>query len=216
LWERLVLPENWVLNCPSIQGLGTHGTAVDWSLSNCAQTLSVLAAQADVLVGHDLGGVLAAMLAKPDQNIVLSGTALRYYWWAIRGTALPGVQRVFYQRYAGRRFLSRGGLPENSADLLTAFGDNGPDWSDRMRQIAAGMKPPRGLANKLSACKVHLIWGEQDPWYPMFIAKAIQRATQASLHTLPCGHFTPWEDPVGFSQALQQCLGSSAFSASGK
>lgn len=208
-----MLPETWELNCPPIQGLGANGTAADWSLSNCAQTLSVLAAKADVLMGHDLGGVLAAMLAKPEQSVVLSGTALRTYWWAIRGTALPGFQRFFYQRYAGQRFLSRGGLSEHRQDLLATFGDNGADWPDRMRQIAAGMKPPKELAKKLRDCKVHLIWGDQDPWYPLIVAKAVQRATHASLQTLPCGHFAPWEDPVGFSQALTQCLASSPGSA---
>jgi pimeloyl-ACP methyl ester carboxylesterase len=196
------LPADWELMCPQIPGLGPEGTAADWSLEACAALLSAQAQNADVVLGHDLGGVLAAMVAKPGQTLVLSGTALSYYWWAIRATAWPGVQRWFYQRYSGRRFLSQGSLPEQTESLLDAFGDHGLDWSDRMRRIAQAMKPPADLARRVRACRVHLIWGQRDPWYPRVVARSVQRGTAGELCWLPCGHFAPWEDPEGFSSAL--------------
>jgi pimeloyl-ACP methyl ester carboxylesterase len=202
LWERLVLPSDWVLSCPSVRGLGPEGTDAGWSLEACVQQLRSQTESADVILGHDLGGVVAAMVAKPGQTLVLSGTALGCYWWAIRGTAMPLLHRWFYQRYGGRRFLSQGSLPEHEESLLAAFGDHGPGWSDRMRRIARAMKPPAGLAQGLRACNVHLVWGTRDPWYPAVVAHSVQRGTGGQLHWLPCGHFAPWEDPEGFSHVL--------------
>ena len=203
LWERLVLPKDWTLDCPPIPGLGPGGTPPDWSLNGCVTQLAPQARQADLIVGHDLGGVLAAMLARPDQRVVLSGTALSLYWWAIRASALPVLHRAFYQRYGGRRFLSQGASPSHAESLLQAFGENGPDWPDRMRQIARAMQPPANLGRKLHPCKVQLVWGDQDPWYPKWVAQAVRRATQGDLHFLKSGHFAPWEDPAGFSAILQ-------------
>ena len=142
------------------------------------------------------------MCARPTQTVVLSGTALAVYWWAIRATAWPLAHRWFYQRHGGHRFLSQGSLPEHRDGLLSAFGDHGPGWSDRMRRIAQGMKPPLGLAARLKESEVHLIWGERDPWYPKSVAHAVRRGTTGTLHWLPCGHFVPWEEPEGFSQIL--------------
>ena len=202
LWERLQLPPNWQLTAPQVPGLGDDGTPPNWSLENCIEELDPLADTADLLVGHDLGGVLSAMLARPGQGVVLSGTALGLYWSAIRLTTLPHVHRWFYERHGGRRFLAGGCLPEHAGSLLRAFGDHGPDWPARMRQIAKGMKPPRDLARRLRSCGVRLIWGRRDPWYPRRVAGAVQRTTGGQLNWLSCGHFAPWEDPQGFASLL--------------
>jgi pimeloyl-ACP methyl ester carboxylesterase len=202
LWERLQLPPNWELLAPPVSGLGSDGTPEDWSLDSCVEQLRPLAVNADMLVGHDLGGVLCAMLAKPGQGVVLSGTALGLYWSAIRLTTLPPVHRWFYERHAGRRFLSGGCLPEHAGSLLEAFGDHGEDWPARMRRIARAMKPPPDLARRLRSCGVRLVWGNRDPWYPQRVARAVQRTTGGQLHWLTCGHFAPWEDPRGFGAIL--------------
>ncbi|MBN92595.1 MAG: hypothetical protein CL928_00760 [Deltaproteobacteria bacterium] len=202
LWERLQLPEGWELVAPMVPGLGDDGTDESWTLSGCVEQLAPLAAEADILVGHDLGGVLTAMLASPGQSVVLSGTALGHYWSAIRLTSLPSVHRFFYERHGGRRFLSRGGLPEHSGSLLEAFGDHGPGWPGRMRIIARNMRPPPNLAARLRSCGVRLAWGRSDPWYPPRVAKAVQRTTGGHLHWLECGHFAPWERPREFVAVL--------------
>jgi pimeloyl-ACP methyl ester carboxylesterase len=202
LWERLDLPGDWQVNAPHVPGLGDDGTPSDWRLSQCASQLQHHAQDADVLIGHDLGGVLCAMLAQPGQRVVLSGTALGLYWWAIRATALPGLQRWFYQRHGGRHFLSKGASAPHRESLLAAFSDHGQDWPDRMRTIAKAMQPPKGLAQRLQACDVQLIWGQQDPWYPRSVAQSLRRSTGGTLHWLPCGHFAPWECADGFSKIL--------------
>ena len=119
LWERLVLPTGWHLECPAVPGLGEDGTPSDWSLSSCVQALSVQCASADVIIGHDMGGVLAAMCARPTQTVVLSGTALAVYWWAIRATAWPLAHRWLYQRHGGHRFVTRF---DSRASRWIAFG----------------------------------------------------------------------------------------------
>ncbi len=202
LFERLQLPEGWTLTAPQLPGLGPDGTSPDWSLQGCADELESYTEHADILIGHDMGGVLCGMLAKPGQTVVLSGTALGMYWTAIRVTTLPVLRGYFYDLHQGRRFLSRGCLPEHSPALLEAFGDHGPDWSQRMRLIAGKMKPPMGLSIVLRSCGVRLAWGRKDPWYPGFIARTIARTTGGKLKWLESGHFGPWEDPRGFVDVL--------------
>ena len=202
LYERVTLPPAWTLTAPPVPGLGSDGTADDWSLAWCVEQLRPEAEHADILVGHDLGGVAAAMLAQPGQTVVLSGTALGAYWIPIRATALPVAHRYFYQRHAGRRFISRGSLPEHTPGLLEAFGDHGPDWGDRMRRIAWGMRPPLFTAVRLRACGVRLAWGRQDPWYPSWVAHTLERTTGGKLSWLESGHFLPWENPHGFAAVI--------------
>jgi pimeloyl-ACP methyl ester carboxylesterase len=202
LFERLRLPPGWTLDAPAVPGLGDDGTPEGWSLAGCVAALQPAAEHADILVGHDLGGVVAAMLARPGQAVVLSGTALGAYWLPINATALPGLERYFYRRHAGRRFLSRGCLPEHAPSLLEAFGDHGPDWAARMRLIAWRMRPPLFTAIRLRACGVRLAWGRQDPWYPGWVARTLERTTGGHLTWLESGHFAPWEDPRGFAGVL--------------
>ncbi|MCO4770157.1 MAG: alpha/beta hydrolase [Deltaproteobacteria bacterium] len=209
LWERVTVPRGYHLIRPQVPGLGADGTPDDFSLEWAATQLSQRWAtdEADVLMGHDMGGVLAAMLAQPGQKVVLSGTALGPYWSLIRMTAWPFFNRAFYHRYAGRTFLRRGCLPEHRETLLDAFADHGPGWAERMRRIAMAMKPPRALGLDLRRNDVLLAWGRQDPWYPPFpVARAVAAACRGRLELLEAGHFAPWEAPGGFSEALAAFL----------
>jgi pimeloyl-ACP methyl ester carboxylesterase len=205
LWERIEVPRGWTLVRPPVPGLGGDGTPDTWSLEWAAARLDQLwdCADADVLMGHDMGGVLAAMLARPGQKVVLSGTALGPYWQMIRATAWPFLNRAFYHQYAGKVFLRNGCLPEHREALLEAFGDHGEGWAERMRQIARSMRPPRGLARSLRRAEVLLAWGRQDPWYPPLpVGRALAASTGGRLTLLEAGHFAPWEAPGGFSEAL--------------
>ena len=204
LWERIEVPDDCDFQTPEVLGLGKEGTPLNWSLESCVEQLNPMAESADVVIGHDLGGVLAAMLARPGQTVVLSGTALANYWLGIRLTALPLLQQVFYQRHGGRHFLRKGSLPEHRDGLLTAFSDHGDDWPDRMRRIAQAMRPPAGLAQGLKGCQVHLFWGKSDPWYPAWVAHSIRRVSRGQLHWLDSGHFTPWEAAPQFSRLLRE------------
>ena len=209
LWERIEVPRGYELRRPPVPGLGGDGTPDDWSLSWAARVLDQRwdCADADVLMGHDMGGVLAAMLARPGQKVVLSGTALGPYWRLIRATAWPFLNRAFYHQYAGKVFLRNGCLPEHRDALLDAFADHGEGWAERMRRIAKAMNPPRGLGRKLEGNDVLLAWGRQDPWYPPLpVGRAVAASTGGQLALLEAGHFAPWEAPGGFSEALARFL----------
>lgn len=205
LWERLTLPRGWEMRCPPVPGLGGDGTPDDWSLSWAASVLDQRwdCAEADVIMGHDMGGVLAAMLARPGQKVVLSGTALGPYWRLIRMTAWPFLNRLFYHQYAGRTFLRQGCMPEHREALLDAFAEHGDGWAERMRRIAMAMAPTAALGTALRGNDVLLAWGRQDPWYPPLpVARAVAHATRGRLALLEAGHFAPWEAPGGFSEVL--------------
>lgn len=202
LYERLVLPPRFDLECPWVPGLGPDGTPRDWTLQGCAEELAPAVDGADILIGHDMGGVLVAMLAQSGQTVVLSGTALGMYWTMIRATTLPGLRRFFYTRYGGERFIRKGCLPEYAPSLMEAFGDHGEDWPGRMQIVARAMKTPPGLPITLRSCGVRLAWGRKDPWYPPSIARTICKTTGGKLQWLDAGHFAPWEDPRGFAAVI--------------
>lgn len=202
LYEKLQLPPGWTLDVPPLPGLGPEGTPADWTLAGCVEAMRPHARGQDILVGHDMGGVIAAYLAEPGQTVVLSGTALGLYWMMIRGTTLPRLRDYFYVKHGGRRFLAQGCLPEYATGLLAAFGDHGEDWPDRMRLIAREMRVAPFLALRLRACGVRLAWGRRDPWYPAWIARTMKRTTGGTLTWLESGHFAPWEDPRGFAAVI--------------
>ncbi len=207
LWERIDAPRGWDLRCPPVPGLGQGGTPDAWNLEWAARLIRERweTESADILMGHDLGGVLAAMLARPGQKVVLSGTALGPYWSLIRMTAWPFLNRAFYHQYAGRVFLSKGCMPEHRDALLDAFANHGDGWAERMRRIARAMRPPASLGLDLRRNPVLLAWGRQDPWYPPIpVARAVASASNGRLELLEAGHFAPWEAPGGFSEALAE------------
>ena len=161
-----------------------------------------------ILIGHDLGGVVAALAAlqRPPRQVVLSGTALGPYWAMVRATAAPVLWRYFYQRHAGRRFVAGAVAPERSAEALAAFPGADPS---QMRAIALGKTPPPRLAQRLAAvCPVRLIWGRQDRWYPPWVARALSRATGAPITWIDAGHLAMWEAPRPYAAALRALLSS--------
>lgn len=194
----------------AFRGLGTPDPRDDWSLESFVAEARERWKPGMGLIGHDLGGVVAAMLALevPAERVVLSGTALGPYWSAIRMTAWPGLQRFFYQRYGGRRFLAGGVLPDNRDAFLETFAphlDTVPDLSDRMRTLARHMRPPAELARALGArAEVSLVWGRHDRWYPRPVVAGLQRATGADVTWLDASHFCMWEQPEAFATVLSR------------
>ena len=192
LWSRLGLP----LIAPALSG----------TLAEQVAAVRPLVNSETVLVGHDMGGVVAAMVALDvrPQRLILTGTALGPYWRMVRATAWPGMWRFFYQRHGGRRFVAGAVSPENRADALTTF----PGAEAReMRGVARSMCPPAGLAQKLRGMPVSLLWGSQDRWYPLAVARGIARASGADLQFVEGGHFVMWERPEGYAEHLRRWTG---------
>ena len=159
-----------------------------------------------VIVGHDMGGVVAAIvaLAARPLGVVLSGTALGPYWTAVRATAWPGFWRYFYAHHAGTHFVAGAVASSRRAEALAAFPGAEPE---EMRAVARSMRPPPSLAQRLGAATaVELIWGRRDRWYPPLIARRLQAATGAPLAWVDGGHFSMWEAPEPFTAALDTAL----------
>lgn len=143
-----------------------------------------------VVVGHDMGGVVAAMaaLAAPPRAVVLTGTALGPWWALVRASAWPLLWRPFYRR----------------AEALAEFPGADPL---AMRAIARSMRPPPGLAARLAAvAPVFLLWGRHDRWYPALVGAGVARGTGATVVTVPGGHLAPWEEPRAYASALAEVL----------
>jgi pimeloyl-ACP methyl ester carboxylesterase len=173
-----------------------------------AEALRAEAEGADVIVGHDLGGVLAAMVAKRGQGVVLSGTSLlRPYWDLCRATALPPVDRYFYDRHAGGRFLGRGTGEKDREGVLAAFLHHGPLWPARMKRVARGMQVPRDLSERLRGCAVAFAWGQDDPWYPLALARWEARQRKAPVLVGAGRHLLPWEAPEVIAAAVRVVVG---------
>lgn len=193
------------LEAPALRGVATVEGREEWSLRGFVRELRPLVDRETVLVGHDLGGVIAAMLAAtvPVRALVLSGTALGPYWHAVRCTAIAPFHRYFYERHGGRRFLVGAVSPTRASEVLAAFPPV-PDLPARMRAIAWEMRPPPGLAAR--RVPVHLVWGRQDRWYPRTVARAVQRGTGGTLRWVEGGHLAMWEHPRAYSAALREIL----------
>lgn len=159
-----------------------------------------------VLVGHDMGGVVAAVVALSarPRGVVLSGTALGPYWTAVRATAWPGLWRYFYAHHAGKRFVAGAVESAHRDEVLAAFPGADPM---EMRSVARSMRPPAHLAQRLAAAtRVELIWGRRDRWYPPLIAHRLSVTCGAPLAWVEGGHFSMWEAPEPFALALDTAL----------
>ena len=203
LWGRL----SFVVTAPALVGLATVAPRDDWSLSSFVEEILPLLSADTVLVGHDLGGVVAAMasLRVRVRRLVLSGTALGPYWAPVRLTARAPLHRYFYDRYGGTRFLE-GGVT-GGGDVRAAFPPV-PELAARMRAIAREMRPPPGLAAAVRGRgAVSLVWGREDRWYPPWIARALARGTGAEIAWVDGGHLCMWENPEGYAAALRPLLG---------
>lgn len=159
-----------------------------------------------VVVGHDMGGVVAAMaaLAAPPRAVVLTGTALGPWWALVRASAWPLLWRPFYRRHGGRHFVAEAVAPARRAEALAEFPGADPL---AMRAIARSMRPPPGLAARLAAvAPVFLLWGRHDRWYPALVGAGVARGTGATVVTVPGGHLAPWEEPRAYASALAEVL----------
>ena len=201
LWDPLARKlersgSGWRVEAPALKGL---------LLEQVAAVVPLLTPDT-VVVGHDMGGVVAAMAAleAPPRAVVLTGTALGPWWALIRASAWPVLWRPFYRRHGGRHFVAAAGASARREAALAAFPGADPL---EMRAIARSMRPPARLAPRLAAvAPVFLLWGEADRWYPAPVAHALARAAGTRVRLLPGGHFAPWEEPEAYATALEDVL----------
>jgi len=192
VWEKLPVHTH------TFHGVQEHVEREHWHLDSFVEEVLPLYDHNTVLIGHDLGGVIASMAAlkKPPRAVVLSGTALGNWWFWTRLSAAPLLNRFFYHTFKGNLFVRVGGGSSTSQRFA-----NQPHFHDpsKMMTLAKHMKPPKNLALELATnCPVYLIWGRNEVFYPGFIAKRLSKDLLAPLHWNDGGHYCMWTHAEDF------------------
>ena len=169
LWGgvRAALQSDCDVVTPDLPGFGAVAPLADPTPAALAAAVRPLIDADTHLVGHDLGGLLAALLAAetPVRSLTLCSTALGPGWLPSRLTALPPWRRFFYRRYAGRRWLAMGVGPAHRDGILAAFPGADPA---RMEAIARRLplKPPPPPQGPVSC-----LWGGDDRSFPLWAGR---------------------------------------------
>ncbi len=203
------LAEKYCVYAPVLPGFGELEGAddLDDMQSIALHTFDVLAAlglDKPKLVGHSMGGMIAAEMAAIapadiGELVLISSAGL---WLDEHPIAdlfntlpyeLPGL--LFHDEAKGQAMLASG-MDFNDAEFLTEF------LVGNARRLGMAGKlmfpiPDRGLAKRLYRIRAQtkLIWGEQDALIPLVYADAFCNAIKgAELHKIPqCGHMPIYE-----------------------
>ncbi len=198
VWERLPV------RTLDFQGVQDTSHRLRWDLQSFVNEVNPHYDDNTILLGHDLGGVVAAISAiqKAPKAVVLTGTALGHWWVLTRLSAAPVLNRFFYHTFKGNLFVRVGGGRQTQHRFI-----NHPHIHDptKMKTLAKQMKPPTGLVSDLKdSCPVYIIWGRQEVFYPGFLAKSLSNRLKAPLYWNDGGHYCMWTHPKDFLQSMQQ------------
>lgn len=191
---------------PDLPGFGAAPAIADPTPARLAEALLPLVDARTDLVGHDLGGLLAAWIAarRPVRSLVLCSTALGPGWLPSRLTALPPLNRYFYRRYAGQRWLAMGVGPAKRAALLAQYDRADPAWME-----AIARRLPVGAGGRWRPTAPTLcLWGAADRSFPAWGGRRLARRLGAAWEALPGSrHYAMWEEPEAFAGALARFWG---------
>lgn len=228
LWRDVVaaLQRNYQLVAPDLLGLGdTFGPMdVDHSLQGQAALveglLQRLGIEEVVLVGHDIGGAVAQILAmelpRRVRGLVLVASAA-YDNWPV--SVIRGFQRLAAHPMAWRVALRAGimrkvGLAEQGfrrgVHYPGSLGDEDIDEylrpgrlsrssREHLRRLLLALdnRETLQLSYRLGEiqCPALVVWGAEDAFLSPLWGRRLQSdLRRASLHILPdCGHFVPEE-----------------------
>jgi len=162
-------------------------------------------------VGQDFGGWLAALWAVRHgaRSLTLTSSPADLVWIWPRIAALPGLRRLFYERFGGRLYLTRGCAPDVRSDFLATFlpGVQSERLPVYMRHTAEGISA-RALArlpNQLrrSGIPILCLWGDQDRFHPPPIAMWTAAQLSAALRWVSEGrHYAPFDRPEVYAREL--------------
>jgi len=185
--------------------------------------------------GHDAGADLLLLAVAsgrltPSRMVLMSSRLhaapvrpgmLRGWKTIARAAAVPGLDRALSH---GAALVARPGLAQKltvrdepgAADLLRhAFADvagNGNrarSWARLARSWPTGPQPHLLDAYASITAPTLLLWADQDPWHPVWIAEeALAHLPDADLRLLPdTGFLMAYDDPVGVGRELAAFLG---------
>ncbi len=167
------------------------------------------------LVGHSMGGMIAAEMASLNPVSVASLTLIGAAGLWIDEVPVPDLFSMVPFELAEVLFVD----PVAGEQLLTA----GRDFTDdsalidfmvgNARRMGTAGKilfpiPNRGLSNRLYriTSPTLLVWGEQDRMYPLVYAERFRElltSADVDLVTIPdAGHMAPYEQPAAVIAAI--------------
>jgi pimeloyl-ACP methyl ester carboxylesterase len=185
-------------------GVATKKDRLRWDLDSFVDEVRGLYSSETILLGHDLGGVVAAMAAcvQAPKAVVLSGTALGDWWLLTRLSASPVVHHFFYRTFKGSLFVRMGGGKGVARRFSSELEHS--HLPERMRRLAKEMRPPKDLIKQISTiCPVFLVWGRREIFYPGFVAKRLSRQLHAPLYWIPGGHYCMWTHADAFAGVMR-------------
>lgn len=181
-----------------------------------------------VVVGHDIGGGVAQLLAlragaRVGELVLVASVAYDSFPEpTIARLADPEWDRRIHQvdLTAGfERALRKGTTPDRislpDVARLYAAPFDGPDGRAAYLRAARAVRTS-DLADVMPAVEeltipVHLVWGAEDPFQPVRYGERLQRALQhADLTVVPAGsHFLPEDHPQVLVELLRRILAGS-------
>ncbi len=160
------------------------------------------------LVGHEFGGLLAALLTlrRGAASLCLLSTSLGPAWLLARLAAAPLLHRPFYRWRGGALYRDHSVAPVDRPRVAAAFPLPGTvAFADQMRAAGQGIgaRPLWGLEARLAAAglPLRLAWGADDQTFPLAQGVRLARRLGAPLTVVPrarhLGLFTHPEAFVG-------------------
>lgn len=144
------------------------------------------------LVGHEFGGLLAALLAvrRGAASLGLLSTSLGPSWLLARAAAAPGLHRVFYRWRGGALYRDHAVAPDDRARVAAAFPLPGTAaFADQMRAAGQGIgaRALWGLEARVAASgvPVRLAWGADDRTFPVAQGRRLSGRLGAPVWVVP-------------------------------
>jgi pimeloyl-ACP methyl ester carboxylesterase len=239
-WSGLIpmLSEQCQVIAPDLLGHGeSDAPRADYSVAAHAcgvrDLLALLGVERATVVGHSLGGAIAAQLTYQHPELVerlvlvAAGGVARELHPALRLAALPGAEQVLplLNNAVGRRMtrlalrmLRGNGLITDADEVLETLQamTTAGKRAAFCRTLRASCDLSGQAASLLGYCYLAeavptmIVWGECDPVLPVAHAHAAAAAMPAArLEVFPgTGHFPHRADPVRFLQVLSDFLTS--------
>jgi pimeloyl-ACP methyl ester carboxylesterase len=208
--ERLA--ERFTLFAPDHPGFGLSDrpewlTGIDDVVLHYADLLATLGLERPILVGHSLGGWIAAAFAVFFSDRIRSLILANAGGLSVGGELIPDLFAMGRERLAATLFHR----PEDAARLLPPLAtedDRVRRFRDMTTLALLAWNPPFDpkLARRLERITTPtlVLWGEHEQFISPAHGEAFRDAIPgARLQILPeCGHMAPLEQPDAFAEAV--------------